>query len=126
MLIVMSENRGNAAVLRCSGRIVAGEEAWTLYKTVTSEQGKRVVVLDLTAVSGVDAGGLGVLASLGQWARVAGVRLQLIPSKAVHEMLDLTGLGSVLEVCPSENAQPAPILPAGPWEDSAIRVAADD
>jgi len=48
MLSVMSENRGHAAILRCSGRIVAGEEAWTLYNTVISQQGKRVVVLDLT------------------------------------------------------------------------------
>ena len=123
MLSVMSENRGHAAILRCSGRIVAGEEAWTLYNTVISQQNKRVVVLDLTRVSRVDAGGLGVLASLERWARVAGVRLQVIPSHAVQEVLDLTGLGSALEVRPSVSA---PSLPVDPWEDSAIGIAADD
>ena len=51
MLSVGTENRGNAAVLRCSGRIVAAEEARTLYNTVISQQGKQVVVLDLTGVS---------------------------------------------------------------------------
>ena len=122
MLGVMSENRGNTAILRCSGRIVAGEEAWTLYNTVISEQGKRVVVLDLTAVSRVDAGGLGVLVSLRRWARIAGVKLQLIPSRAVQELLDLTGLGFALEICSPESVQPALSLP----KDSVIGVAADD
>jgi anti-anti-sigma factor len=122
MLGVMSENRGNTAILRCSGRIVAGEEAWTLYNTVISEQGKRVVVLDLTAVSRVDAGGLGVLVSLRRWARVGGVKLQLIPSKAVEELLDLAGLRPLFEIRSTENAQPALNLP----KDSAIGVAADD
>jgi anti-anti-sigma factor len=123
MLGVMSENRGNAAILRCSGRIVAGEEAWTLYNTVISQQDKRVVVLDLTEVSGIDAGGLGVLVSLRRWARVGGVKLRLIPSKAVQELLDLTGLGSQFEIRPSVSA---PSLPADRWEDSAIGVGADD
>ena len=123
MLGVMSENRGNTAILRCSGRIVAGEEAWALYNTVISQQDKRVVVLDLTRVSRIDAGGLGVLASLERWARVAGVRLQVIPSHAVRELLDLTGLGSQFEIRPSMSA---PSLPADRWEDSAIGIAADD
>ncbi len=122
MLGVMSENRGNAAVLRCSGRIVAGEEAWSLYNTVISQQGKRVVVLDLRGVSRVDAGGLGVLVSLRRWARVGGVKLRLIPSKAVEEMLDLAGLRPLFEIRSTENAQPALSLP----KDSAIGVAADD
>jgi len=112
MLSVMSENRGNAAIFRCSGTIVVGQEAWALYNNVISQQDKRVVVLDLARVSRIDAGGLGVLASLEQWARVADVKLQIIPSQAVQELLDLTGLGSVLEIRPSEDAQPAPSLPA--------------
>ena len=123
MLDVTSENRGNAAILRCSGRIVAGEEAWTLYNTVISQQGKRVIVLDLTGVSRIDAGGLGVLVSLRRWARVGGVKLRLIPSQAVQELLDLTGLSSQFEIRPRVSA---PSLPADPWEDSAIGVTADD
>jgi anti-anti-sigma factor len=98
MLSVVSENRGNAIIFRCSGRIVVGEEAWALYNNVISTQGKRVVALDLTSVSRIDAGGLGVLVSLRQWAYVAGVRLQLMPSKVVQELLDLTGLGSQFEI----------------------------
>ena len=126
MLSVMTENRGNAAIFRCSGRIIAGQEAWALYNNVISQPDKRIVVLDLTRVSRIDAGGLGVLASLERWARVAGVRLRVIPSEPVREMLALTGLGSVLEVRPRENAQPAPSFSVGSGKDSAIGVAADD
>jgi len=121
MLSAGTENRGNVAIFRCSGRIVAGQEAWTLYNTVISQQGKRVVVLDLTGVSRIDAGGLGVLVSLRRWARVGGVRLQLIPSKAVEELLDLAGLRPLFEIRSTENAQPEVSLP----KDSAIGVAAD-
>ena len=107
MLSVVIENSGNLAILRCSGRIVAGEEAWTLFNAAISLQNKRVVVLDLTAVTGADARGLGVLAFLKQWARGAGVKLQVIPSKPVLELLELTGehlwveddLGAAAELC---------------------------
>src|SRR5271167_4608927 len=102
MLGVITENHGHAAVLRCSGRIVAGEEAWALYNTVISQQNKRVVVLDLTGVSGIDAGGLGVLVSLRRWATGANVRLELIASKAVQELLDVAGLGSLFEIHSAE------------------------
>jgi anti-anti-sigma factor len=98
MLGVMSENCGNAAILRCSGRIVAGEEAWSLYNAAIAQQDKRAIVLDLTAVSRMDAGGLGVLVSLRQWAHLAGVKLQLIPSKAVQELLDVARLSSLFEI----------------------------
>jgi anti-anti-sigma factor len=106
MLGVMSENLGNTVIFRCSGRIVAGEEAWTLYNTVISQQDKRAIVLDLTAVSRIDAGGLGVLLALRQWARVGGVKLQLIPSKAVQELLDVAQLGSLFEIY-SADAMPS-------------------
>ena len=50
MLGVMSENRGNAVIFRCSRRLVAGEKPWALYNNVISQQGTRVVVLDFTGV----------------------------------------------------------------------------
>ncbi len=126
MLSVMIENSGNVAVLRCSGRIVAGEEAWTLYNTVISLKNKRVVVLDLTRVSRVDARGLGVLMFLKQWARGASVKLQLIPSKPVQELLDLTGLHSLFDIRSSEGVQPASDFLLDSREDSTTGIAADD
>jgi len=120
MLGVVSESSGNIAILRCSGRIVAGQEAWILYNTAISQQGKRAVVLDLTAVSGIDAGGLGVLVSLRRWARVGGVKLRLIPSKAVEELLDLAGLRHLFQTCSTEAMLSAPELLSGSGEDSTV------
>ena len=120
MLSVMSENRGNTVVLRCSGRIVAGEEAWTLYNTVISQQDKRVVVLDLTRVSRIDAGGLGVLVSLRRWARGAGVKLRLIPSKAVGELLDVAGLRPLFEIRSAETIPSAADSLSGPHADGKV------
>lgn len=102
-----------------------GEEAWTLYNTVISQQNKRVVVLDLTSVSSVDARGLGVLVLLKQWAHGAGVKLRLIPSKTVQELLDLTSLHSLFEIRPSK-AQSASDFLVDFQEDSAIGIATDD
>jgi anti-anti-sigma factor len=126
MLSVGIENFGNVAVLRCSGRIVAGEEAWTLFNTAISLQNKRVVVLDLTAVRGADARGLGVLVFLKQWARGAGVKLQVVPSKPVLELLELTGLHSLFDIRSRESVQPVSGLLADARDDSPIRIAADD
>jgi anti-anti-sigma factor len=126
MLSVTIENSGNVAFLRCSGRIVAGEEAWTLYNTVISLNNKRVVVLDLTRVSKADARGLGVLVFLRHWARGAGVKLQLIPSKPVQGLLDLTGLHSLFDIRSSESVPPASDFLVDSREDSTRRIAADD
>jgi anti-anti-sigma factor len=126
MLTVMIENSGNAAVLRCSGRIVAGEEAWTLFNAAISLENKRIVVLDLTRVSGADARGLGVLVFLRQWARGAGVKLQLIPSKSVQELLELTGLRSLFDIRSSKNAGPSSDLLVDSRKEQRGWIAADD
>ena len=125
MLNVVIENSGNVAVLRCSGRLVAGEEAWTLFSTAVSLKEKRVLLLDLTRVSRTDARGLGVLVFLKLWASTAGVKLQLVPSNAVKELLDLTGLSSELELRPSEDVQPSLGFFAD-QKESGIANAADD
>ena len=92
MLNVMIKKTGKAVVLQCSGRLVAGEEAWTLYNTAISQEYQRTLVLDLMGVEQVDARGLAVLVSLKQWAYGAGLTMKLIPSKSVQKMLNLTGL----------------------------------
>jgi anti-anti-sigma regulatory factor len=120
MLNVMIENSGNLAILYCLGRIVAGQETWTLFNAVESLKPGRVVVLDLTGVSGIDARGLGALLALKQWAVGAGVKLQLVPSNAVQELLDLTRLSSEFELRSPEN------FLVDSWEPNGISVAADD
>jgi anti-anti-sigma factor len=125
MLNVRIENSGNLTVLRFSGRLVFGEEISTLFNGVISQKNKRVVVLDLTKVSRIDACGLGMLVFLNQWACGAGVKLQLNPSKTVQELLDLTGLRSLF-VIRSENIPSAARFLVDPQEDSAVGIATDD
>ncbi|MGI9103224.1 MAG: STAS domain-containing protein [Terriglobales bacterium] len=63
---------------------------------------KRHIQIDLSGVSTIDAGGLGVLASLERWARDGHRTLHIVnPSKHVSEALDATGLSSVLQVRPA-------------------------
>jgi len=126
MLSVAIENSGSTTVLRCSGRIVAGEEAWTLFDTASSLENKSAVVLDLRRVTRTDARGLGVLVFLKQWASIAGVNLQLIPSKTVQELLDLAGLSSELGLRPSEDVLPFSDFFVDSQEESTMENAADD
>ena len=61
MLNVTIQHSEDVAVLRCVGRIVAGDEADILRKAVLSQANRRTVVLDLTRVDAIDGGGMGVL-----------------------------------------------------------------
>ena len=119
MLRVMRENRGNDALLRCSGRIVAGEETWNLYNAIVALQDKQIIVLDLTGISRIDAGGLGILVASKLWADAAGAGLELIASRAVQELLDVTNLGRLFESGSTRPMSPAAPL-SGPDADSAL------
>ena len=78
MLTIDVEKTGDVAVVRCGGRIVRGEEARMLRSAVVSEKNSRIVVLDLSEVESLDAGGLTTLLSLHQWALSRGVQLKLV------------------------------------------------
>jgi anti-anti-sigma factor len=105
MLTVDVEKTGDVAVVRCSGRIVRGQEVRTLRNAVVSEKESRIVVLDLSDVEAVDAGGLTTLVGLHQWARTRGVQLKLVnPSHFVQEILTRTKLDHVLDISTLANA----------------------
>ncbi len=113
MLLVIIERVGEAVVLRCVGRIVAGEEVTSLRRTTLSQAGCKVLVLDLAKVDNIDGAGMGLLAFLHSWTRAAGNKLQLRnPSAHVREVLQLTNLDSVLEISPSPDF-PAVSPPVG-------------
>ncbi len=96
MLHVAIEESGKTAVLRCVGRMVRGHETAILCAAV--RQRGRNVVLDLSKVDAVDAAGVGALLSL----QAAGIYLQLKnPSKAICEVLRVTKLDSIFEICSS-------------------------
>jgi anti-anti-sigma factor len=99
MLTIDVEKSGDVAVVRCGGRIVRGEEVCTLRNAVIAQKTSRIVVLDLSDVESVDAGGLTTLLSLHEWTRSRGVQLKLVnPSHFVYEVLTRTKLDRVLDI----------------------------
>jgi anti-anti-sigma factor len=99
MLTIDVEKTGDVAVVRCAGRIVRGEEVCTLRSAVVSEKNTRIVVLDLSEVEVLDAGGLTALVSLHHWTRSRGIQLKLVnPSHFVREMLERTRLNLVFDI----------------------------
>jgi anti-anti-sigma factor len=105
MLTIDVEKTGDVAVVRCVGRIVRGVEVRTLKDAVFSENDIRIVVIDLSDVETLDAGGLTALLSLHQWARNRNVQLKLVnPSHFVNEVLTRTGLNGVFDISTFEHA----------------------
>jgi anti-anti-sigma factor len=99
MLTIDMEKNGGVAVVHCSGRLVRGVEVGTLRNAVVSEKTTRVVVLDLSHVEFMDAGGLNSLVSLYHWTRNHGVQFKLVnPSRLVREMLTATRLNRVFDI----------------------------
>jgi anti-anti-sigma factor len=101
---INTEQIGDVAVLQCTGRMVRGPGLSLLKDAVTRLSQLRVVVLDLSELEMVDAGGLGVLVSLQNWACAKGIQLKLVnPSKLVRQMLEVTRLTSVLHISSVED-----------------------
>lgn len=98
MLHVAVEYSADTAILRCVGRIVAGDEVDVLKAAVMRQASRRVVLLDLAGVEIMDAAGLGLLIFLRMKGYAAGFELQLTnPTRRVRELLNLTRLDSVFE-----------------------------
>ena len=99
MLTMDVEKTSDVVVVRLSGRIVRGEEVRNLRDAVVSERDSRVIVLDLSEVETLDAGGLTALLSLHEWARSRKVQLKLVnPSHFVLEIFTRTRLDHVFDI----------------------------
>ena len=97
MLSVTAKELSGAVILQCSGRLVRGEETILLCAAV--QQHGRAVILDLREVDAMDAAGIGVLVSL----QAAGIYLKLLnPTAQVRDLLAITQLESVFEICYAE------------------------
>jgi anti-sigma B factor antagonist len=100
MLTITIQKLGDTGVLRCRGRIVAGDSGSILRKAVFSQRDTKTIVIDLARVERIDAGGLGVLLGLAESARSHGITVKLMnATKRVEEILELTHLHSVFEFC---------------------------
>lgn len=89
MLSVHCERIGELAVIECEGRIVRSEAAFKLQRAVHSQGHVRIIVLDLSEVSAIEGGGLGMLVFLQRWAQDQHIRLKLFnPRQPVRDRLD--------------------------------------
>jgi anti-anti-sigma regulatory factor len=89
MLTVDVEKIGEMAIVECDGRIVPSESAFKLRSAVTSQPEARIIVIDLSEVTAIEGGGLGMLVFLQRWAFDHHIQFKLFnPSRAVRERLD--------------------------------------
>jgi len=89
MLSIHIENIGEMAVIECEGRIVRSEAAFELRKAFNLQSDARIIVLDLSEVTAIEGGGLGMLVFLQRWANDHDIRLKLFnPRQSVRDRLE--------------------------------------
>jgi anti-anti-sigma factor len=100
MLTVTVQDSEDGVVLHCKGRIVRGDETAILCAAVGQQ--RRNLTLDLTGVDAIDAAGIGSLVAL----QAAGIYLRLLnPAEQVREVLKVTQVDSILEICEFQAAE---------------------
>jgi anti-anti-sigma factor len=106
MLNIRVERRNEATVVHCSGRIDIGDGLTRLRETLIGEMNSRLILIDLSRVTAIDAAGLGLLSFLHTRAIGRGCTLKLVaPSPQVMHVLALTRLDSVLNIATAAEAR---------------------
>jgi anti-anti-sigma factor len=104
MLSVNSERAGDVAIIKCAGRIVRGHES-ILNTAVLAQKSARMIMLDLSDIETLDAGGLNLLVSLHRWSGSNNIHLKLVnPRPFVYEMLTRTHLDCILDISRFDHA----------------------
>jgi anti-anti-sigma factor len=87
------------AVVSCSGRMVRGTALDNFRRSIEQLERVRVLVLDVSEVEQIDAGGLGALLLVRRWAMQKSAKLKLVnPPVFFRRILDATHLTSVFEI----------------------------
>jgi anti-anti-sigma regulatory factor len=85
---------------------VRSDAAFALRDAVQSQNGVHVILLDLSGVSALEGGGLGMLLALQHWAYDHDIRLKLFnPTKSVYERLTVANSLPALEVVTSDEVR---------------------
>ncbi|MFY9558634.1 MAG: STAS domain-containing protein [Terriglobales bacterium] len=99
------ERQHDVAVVRCSGRLVRGKALDEFRRGIERLEHVRVLVVDLSEIEQLDAGGLGTLLLVRRWARLNAVQMKLVnPSAFVLRVLEATRLTAVFEISSLEEA----------------------
>jgi anti-anti-sigma factor len=89
----------DVAVVNCSGRMVRGAALDQFRRRIEQLERVRVLVLDVSEVDHLDAGGLGTLLLVRRWAIQKDTRMKLVnPPVFFRRMLEATHLNSVFEI----------------------------
>jgi anti-anti-sigma factor len=96
---------GSVAILHCSGRIMAGSSADALLHEARELLCRcRRLVLDLSMIESVDAGGLGAFVRLLEWANIGEHEIALLnPSPQLTKLLELVRIRELFEICYSQD-----------------------
>jgi anti-sigma B factor antagonist len=106
-LKIASSYVDGASVVMLEGRILLGEESQSLREKLKSliAEGKKNIVLNMSQVEYIDSTGLGILVAAHESAKTQGATLKLSNLGArFNELLQLTKLVTVFEVCNTEAA----------------------
>jgi anti-anti-sigma factor len=89
----------DVAVVNCSGRMVRGAALDEFRRRIEQLERVRVLVLDVSEVEQLDAGGLGTLLLVRRWATRNSTKMKLVnPPVFFRRLLEATHLTSVFEI----------------------------
>jgi anti-anti-sigma factor len=89
----------DVAVVNCSGRMVRGAALDQFRRRIEQLERVRVLVVDVSEVDHLDAGGLGTLLLIRRWAMQKSAKMKLVnPPVFFRRMLEATHLVSVFEI----------------------------
>ncbi len=89
----------DVAVVNCSGRMVRGAALDEFRRRIEQLERVRVLVLDVSEIEQLDAGGLGTLLLVRRWAVQNNAKIKLVnPPAFFRRVLDATHLTSVFEI----------------------------
>jgi anti-sigma B factor antagonist len=99
-LTVDIERESNTAIVRLTGKLVAGVNDLLYTEIYQLMPECKRIVLDMTALTYMDSMGLGTIIRLYVSAKSAGCNLELIHiGKRIRELLGMTNLLQVFTIC---------------------------
>ena len=99
MLDLTIEKIGELAVVECHGRIVRSDDAFKLRKAVMALPVIGVIVLDLSEVSAIEAGGLDMMLFLQRWACDCDIKLKLFNQDVCSRQAGMPQLDATIPHC---------------------------
>ncbi len=95
----------DVAIVNCSGRMVRGAALDEFRRRIEQLGPVRVLVLDVSEVDQLDAGGLGTLLLVRRWATRNSAKMKLVnPPPFFRRLLEATHLAPVFEISSLQEA----------------------